>query len=98
MAKRDYYEILGIKRNATPEEIKKAHRKLVRQYHPDVSQETNAEVLFKEANEAYDVLSDAKKRQMYDQVGFYSEHGPQPGAAPGGPRSERPGSRGRGGT
>ena len=69
MAKRDYYEVLGVRREATPEDIKKAFRRKARQYHPDVSQEANAEVLFKEANEAYDVLSDPQKRAAYDRFG-----------------------------
>lgn len=69
MAKRDYYEVLGVRKDATPEDIKKAFRRKARQYHPDVSQEENAEVLFKEANEAYDVLSDPQKRAAYDRFG-----------------------------
>lgn len=69
MAKRDYYEVLGVPRGASSEEIKKAFRRKARQFHPDVSQEENAEVLFKEANEAYDVLSDAQKRAAYDRFG-----------------------------
>jgi molecular chaperone DnaJ len=69
MAKRDYYEVLGIQRNASNDEIKAAFRKLARQYHPDVSQEANAEEHFKEINEAYSVLSDADKRAAYDRFG-----------------------------
>src|SRR5439155_26715858 len=70
MAKRDYYDILGIAKSASPDEIKKAHRKLVRQYHPDVNKSNKqAEEKFKEAQEAYDVLSDATKRANYDQFG-----------------------------
>lgn len=68
-AQRDYYEVLGIQRNATPEEIKKAFRRLARQYHPDVNKEDNAADKFKEINEAYEVLSDQQKRAMYDRFG-----------------------------
>lgn len=67
--KRDYYELLGISRNASADEIKKAFRKLARQYHPDVNKEPDAEAKFKELGEAYEVLSDAQKRQMYDTYG-----------------------------
>lgn len=66
---RDYYEILGISRQATAEEIKKAFRKKARQYHPDVNQDPNAEHMFKELGEAYEVLSDPQKRQVYDAYG-----------------------------
>ncbi len=68
-AKRDYYEVLGLNRGATPEEIKKAFRRLARQYHPDVNKETDAETRFKEINEAYEVLSDQDKRAAYDRFG-----------------------------
>jgi len=68
---RDYYEILEIKKDATPDEIKKAYRNLAKKYHPDVSSENKeeAEAKFKEISEAYEVLSDASKRQTYDQYG-----------------------------
>ncbi len=70
MAKRDYYEVLGVEKNAGEAEIKKAFRKLARQYHPDVNPGNKAaEEKFKEVNEAYEVLSDSEKRQRYDQLG-----------------------------
>jgi len=69
MTNRDYYEILGVPRNASQEDIKSAFRKLARQYHPDVSKEPDAEEKFKEINEAYGVLSDPEKRRRYDQFG-----------------------------
>lgn len=68
-SKRDYYEVLGVDRSATPEEVKKAYRQLARRYHPDVSGESNTEALFKEVNEAYEVISDADKRAAYDRFG-----------------------------
>ncbi|NJK80175.1 MAG: molecular chaperone DnaJ [Chloroflexaceae bacterium] len=67
--KRDYYEVLGVQRGASPEEIKKAFRRLARQYHPDVNKEPDAENKFKEINEAYEVLSDSQKRAVYDRFG-----------------------------
>ena len=66
---KDYYEILGIARNATQDDVKKAYRKLARKYHPDVSKDPNAEALFKELGEAYAVLKDPEKRVAYDQMG-----------------------------
>ena len=69
MNKRDYYEILGVDKNASEADIKSAFRKLAKKYHPDVSKEENAAEKFKEAQEAYAVLSDAEKRKQYDQFG-----------------------------
>ena len=69
MNKRDYYEILGVDKNASADEIKSAFRKLAKKYHPDVSKEENAAEKFKEAQEAYAVLSDPEKRKQYDQFG-----------------------------
>jgi len=71
---KDYYAILGVKKTATPEEIRKAFRKLARKYHPDVNPgDKKAEEKFKEISEANDILSDEKKRKVYDQLGFYSD-------------------------
>jgi len=69
MSKRDYYEVLGVSKDASTEEIKKAYRKLARQYHPDVNKASDAEQKFKEIKEAYDTLSDPNKRSRYDQFG-----------------------------
>jgi molecular chaperone DnaJ len=71
---KDYYATLGVKKTATPEEIRKAFRKLARKYHPDVNPgDKKAEEKFKEISEANDILSDEKKRKVYDQLGFYSD-------------------------
>jgi len=73
--KKDYYEILGVKKSASAEEIRKAFRKLARKYHPDVNPgDKSAEEKFKSLSEANEVLSDPKKRKIYDQVGFYSDN------------------------
>lgn len=69
MSKRDYYEVLGLDKGATKDEIKKAYRKLARKYHPDVNKEPDAEEKFKEVKEAYEVLRDDQKRAQYDQFG-----------------------------
>src|SRR5512138_592244 len=70
MEYKDYYKILGVERKADEKEIKKAYRKLARQYHPDMNPgDKSAEKRFKEINEAYEVLSDADKRAKYDQLG-----------------------------
>ena len=65
----DYYQVLGVPRGADADAIKKAFRKLARKYHPDVSKSPEAEARFKEANEAYEVLSDPEKRKRYDALG-----------------------------
>jgi len=67
--KRDYYEVLGVGRSASAEEVKKAYRLLARRYHPDVNKEADAETRFKEINEAYEILSDQQKRAAYDRFG-----------------------------
>src|SRR5579862_6978188 len=73
--KKDYYETLGVKKSASAEDIRKAFRKLARKYHPDVNPgDKGAEEKFKALSEANDVLSDPKKRKIYDQLGFYSDN------------------------
>ena len=76
MTKRDYYEILGVEHNASPEEIKKAYRKVALKYHPDKNPNNKAaEEKFKEAAEAYEILSQAEKRQRYDRFGHAGVNG-----------------------
>lgn len=91
--KHEYYETLGVERKASVDDIRKAYRKLARKYHPDLNPgDKAAEDRFKNVQEAYDILSDPKKRQVYDQFGFYSENGfagPPPGAG-GQRRSQSP--------
>src|ERR1700723_1212863 len=87
-AKTDYYELLGVPKKASSKDIRTAFRKLARKYHPDLNPgDKSSEEKFKQLQEAYDVLSDAKKRQMDDQYGFYSDNLPQGG----GPSSRRGG-------
>ena len=102
---KDYYATLGVKKAATPEEIRKAFRKLARKYHPDVNpNDKKAEEKFKEISEANDILSDDKKRKIYDQFGFYSdqidpaaaEAAARAGAAHGGFGQGGPGTGGQG--
>lgn len=84
--KRDYYEVLGLNKNASDEEIKRAFRKLAKQYHPDVNKEEGAEAKFKEIGEAYSVLSDPQKKSQYDQFGHaaFDQNGGFGGAGFGG--------------
>jgi len=79
---RDYYEVLGVARNASKDDIKKAFRSLARKYHPDVSQEADAEHRFKEINEAYEVLADDDKRARYDRFGHAGVQGQAGGGSP----------------
>jgi curved DNA-binding protein len=86
MEYKDYYKIMGLAKDATPDEIKRAYRRLARKYHPDVSKEPNAEAKFKELGEAYEVLKDPQKRAAYDQIGQNWQEGqrftPPPDWAP----------------
>lgn len=85
----DYYQTLGVDRKASAEAIRKAYRRLARKHHPDVNPgDKSAEERFKRITEAYEVLGDPKKRQMFDRLGYYSEAGPQ--AGPAGGRAQRP--------
>ncbi len=90
MAKRDYYEVLGISRGASPQEVKRAYRKLARKFHPDVNPgDKTAEGRFKEITGAYEVLTDPEKRRRYDQFGHEgfapgAGRGPEPGTGFGG--------------
>lgn len=86
--KQDYYDLLGVPRKASAKEIRTAFRKLARKYHPDLNPgDKSSEEKFKQLQEAYDILSDSKKRQMYDQYGFYSDNIP-PGGPGGGPQQD----------
>src|SRR5271166_3339525 len=81
---KDYYKALGVDKKAKPEQIRKAYRHLARKYHPDLNPNNkSSEEKFKDIQEAYDILGDEKKRQVYDQYGFYSDNIP-PGGYPGG--------------
>jgi curved DNA-binding protein len=92
--KRDYYDILGLPKTASADEIKKAHRKLVRKLHPDVNKDPGAPAKFNEVQEAYDVLSDADKRKRYDQFGHAGVGAaPPPGGDPFDPYRQRTGAR-----
>ena len=80
-AARDYYEVLGVSRAADGKELKRAYRQLARKYHPDVNKDAGAEETFKEISNAYEVLSDDQKRQIYDQVRAFSLTAPGAAAA-----------------
>ncbi len=85
---KDYYQTLGVKRDASADEVRKAYRRLARKFHPDLNPgDKTSEERFKQVQEAYDILSDAKKRKMFDQFGFYSESG-----IPGGGQQPPPGA------
>src|SRR5271166_3095212 len=95
--KHDYYGMLGVSRDAKEDDIRKAYRKLARKYHPDLNPGDKAsEEKFKQVQEAYDVLSDVKKRQVYDQYGFYSDNIPT-GGGPGAGAGQRGPGMGFGG-
>src|SRR3954453_13665813 len=91
VAFRDYYEVLGVPRDASTEDIRRAYRRLARQYHPDVNKEPGAEERFKEISEAYEVLRDPEKREQYTRFG--ANGGADQEAARQG-RGPRPASRG----
>src|ERR1039458_7638337 len=83
-AQKDYYGVLGVSRDAKPDEIRKAYRHLARKHHPDVNPgNKGAEEKFKQLSEAYEILSDEKKRKIYDQYGFYADNLPPGGYGPG---------------
>jgi molecular chaperone DnaJ len=82
---KDYYKILGVNRNASKSDIKKAYFKLAKEYHPDVNKSSNAKEKFAECNEAYETLGDENKRKVYDQTGMSGDEQAQAGAGPGGP-------------
>src|ERR671928_1898288 len=97
MAKEDFYQVLGIKRDAKPEEIKKAYRRLARKYHPDVNPgDKAAEERFKLITEAHEILSDPKKRKVYDRFGQYSDQLADAAARGAGPGAGGAGGAGRG--
>ena len=81
MAKRDYYDVLGVKKTASEAEIKSAYRKSARKYHPDVNKAEDASEKFRESTEAYDVLSDPEKRKAYNRFG-HAAAGASPGGGP----------------
>ena len=83
VAFRDYYETLAVPRDATSEKIRSAYRKLARRYHPDINEDEDAEERFKEVAEAYEVLSDAEKRERYDRLGANWRDGEDVSGAPG---------------